>query len=114
MQRILTSSGGICVPHDGFPSSLSADPSSFRLPETRIDDAFCRAGSRGISKEERPELFRTAHAIVSDRIAGGKLRGACKCEADLKQRSDHRADFINSSHIEQGGAVTIHRATSSS
>ncbi|CAO1630870.1 unnamed protein product [Parajaminaea phylloscopi] len=79
MQRILTSSGGVCVPRDDFTSvGRAGDTFPLPLPETRIDDAFCRAGSRGISKEERPELFRTAHAIVSDRSAGGKLRGSWK------------------------------------
>lgn len=91
MERILTSSGGVCLPHHemgGFsnPSgdATPAGSSGFRMPEMRIDEAFCRAGRKGISMEEKPELFKTAHRIVTDAVGGaggGRLRGKCKSSA---------------------------------
>lgn len=96
MQRIFTSSGGVCIPRPEGPNSLSgmSNPSGsasmtepgFQLPEgTFLDEAFCRAGGRGISKADRPDLFRTAHLMVTEGIPGSRLRG--QCESKLAQRS---------------------------
>lgn len=60
------------------PSGSASAPAPFRMPDKRIDDAFCHAGPRGISKAEQPELFRATHAVISDMTASGSLRGACK------------------------------------
>lgn len=84
MHRILTSSGGICVPRSdtlsGFsnPSGSASSAPKVSMPQSGIDDAFCYAGPRGISREERPDLFRAAHAVVTDSIAGGRLKGSCE------------------------------------
>ncbi|CAO1620413.1 unnamed protein product [Jaminaea pallidilutea] len=82
MHRILTSSGGICVPRSdtlsGFsnPSGSASSAPKVSMPQSGIDDAFCYAGPRGISREERPDLFRAAHAVVTDSVAGGRLKGS--------------------------------------
>ncbi|CAO1619992.1 unnamed protein product [Sympodiomycopsis kandeliae] len=92
IERIMTSSGGVCLPHhsltDGI-SNLSGEASQvppgagFSLPQAPIDAAFCRAGKRGISREERPDIFRTAHLIVSDTVGSGRLRGKWKGGHDV-------------------------------
>lgn len=93
MERIFTLSGGVCLPRQPEADALEgiSNPSgpasslggAFRMPEGRIDEAFCRAGRRGISKEERPELFRTAHLIVTDGLENGRLSGVCECPFHL-------------------------------
>ncbi|PWN30130.1 hypothetical protein BDZ90DRAFT_229162 [Jaminaea rosea] len=91
MNRILTSSGGVCVPRSdqtlgGFSNpndGPASAPAPFRMPDKRIDDAFCHAGPRGISKEDRPELFRATHAVVADMTREGSLRGAWKGGHDV-------------------------------
>lgn len=97
MNRILTSSGGVCVPRSdhtlgGFSNpndGPASAPAPFRMPDKRIDDAFCHAGPRGISKEDRPELFRATHAVVADMTREGSLRGACECEEEEKASTRH-------------------------
>lgn len=92
MERILTASGGICLPRAEGSVGLSnpsgdatRSPGAFRMPEMRIDEAFCRAGRRGISREERPDLFRTAHALVTDGVGEGRLIGRCKLKNTVRE-----------------------------
>lgn len=78
MERILTSSGGVCLPHESVARMGLSHEAAFQMPALEIDEAFCRAGRKGISVEERPELFKTAHRIVTDAVGGGRLRGRCE------------------------------------
>lgn len=101
MERIFTSSGGVCVPRqagdalDGLsnPSgeaSVAGDVSAFRMPNSPIDEAFCRAGHRGISHSERPDLFKTAHLLVTEGIGSGRLRGVCESPRPLQRGKVNR------------------------
>lgn len=89
MERIFTSSGGICLPQHPPTTHSTSNPSGpassagFKMPEMPIDPDFCRAGRKGVSREDRPELFRTAHTLVVDGLESGRLRGVWRGGHDV-------------------------------